>query len=243
MLNKQIIQYSKQQAPHEMCGFVVLKEGKKRFLPCENIADDPENYFEISPDDWLKAQLQGEIVALVHSHPDGELVLSTADRQMQVNSGLDWWLVCGDEVKQFRNIPHLLGREFKHGEMDCYTLVRDAYMLSGVELDDFKRNDDWWWHNENLYLENIQQQGFEQVDNLQLGDVILIQISADVPNHAAIYLGNQQILHHGPKRLSKRDLYDGYWFKHTHSIWRFTQWQKLNFTGLLNDLAVSSFSM
>lgn len=59
-------------------------------------------------------------------------------------------------------------------------------MLAGYEMDEFKRADDWWDNGENLYLDNIQGQGFERVESPQLGDVILIQISADVPNHAAI---------------------------------------------------------
>ncbi len=42
--------------------------------------------------------MQGEIVALVHSHPGGLPWLSEADRRLQVQSDLPWWLVCrGDD--------------------------------------------------------------------------------------------------------------------------------------------------
>lgn len=240
-IEQQILAYAKQQEPREMCGFVVLNGGKKQFIPCENIAADPENYFEISPDDWLSVHQYDEIIALVHSHPNGAPVLSSADRQMQRQSDLDWWLVCDDEIKQFRNVPHLLGRDFIHGEQDCYTLFRDAYMLVGLDFPNFHREDLWWENGGNLYLDNMEKHSFFRIDDgPRLGDVILMQVGADVPNHAAIYLGKwQQVLHHSPKRLSKRDSYDGYWFKHTHSIWRHEQWQKLDFTGILNDLAVS----
>ncbi|EHX35434.1 hypothetical protein ECDEC12B_0752 [Escherichia coli DEC12B] len=34
-----------------------------------NISGEPEAYFRMSPEDWLSAEMQGEIVALVHSHP------------------------------------------------------------------------------------------------------------------------------------------------------------------------------
>ncbi|MBE2898071.1 C40 family peptidase [Pasteurellaceae bacterium 20609_3] len=239
-LQDTILNYSKQQEPREMCGFVVFDGDKKIFLPCENIADDGENYFEIHPDDWLKAQLYDGIVALVHSHPDGKPILSEADRQMQVQSALDWWVVCNGEIHKYRNIAPLTGREFIHGEQDCYSIVRDAYMLSGLDLPDFERWDDWWYDNRTLYLENIEKCGFYQVDKPQIGDVILITIGADVPNHAAVYLGNNYVIHHSPKRLSKRDLYDGYWLKHTHSIWRNKRWLQLDFTAILNDLAISS---
>ncbi|EKI93646.1 tail assembly protein, partial [Escherichia coli EC1849] len=33
-----------------------------------NISAEPEAYFRIAPEDWLRAEMQGEIVALVHSH-------------------------------------------------------------------------------------------------------------------------------------------------------------------------------
>ncbi len=48
----------------------------------------------MSPESWLQAEMQGEIVALVHSHPGGLPWLSEADRRLQVQSDLPWWLVC-----------------------------------------------------------------------------------------------------------------------------------------------------
>lgn len=238
-LEQKIINYAKAQAPHEMCGFVVFKGGKRLFIACKNIAADPVNCFEISSDDWLNAQSYDGVIAIVHSHTTDVRVLSTLDRKMQTQSGLDWWLVCGDEIKQFRNVPHLLGREFEHGVSDCYTLLRDAYMLSGVDLPDFNREEDWWINGQDLYIDNTEKHGFERVDNPQIGDVILMQVVSPVANHAAIYLGDNLILHQLNNRLSKRDLYDGYWVRHTHSIWRFKAWQKLDFTGIFNDLALS----
>lgn len=243
-LEEKIIQYAIEHEPQEICGFVVFNGKENQFLPCENQAVEPTDYFEISDADYLRAEKCGQIVAIVHSHPEpnGAPVLSTQDRQMQVQTGLEWWLVHNKTqcLKKFRNAPHLLGREFDHGVMDCYTLYRDAYMLAGYEMDQFERADDWWDNGENLYLDNIQGQGFERVEEPQLGDVILIQMMADVPNHAAIYLGDQMVLHHSPNRLSKRDLYNGYWLKHTHSIWRHKNAANLDFNGILNDLAVTA---
>ncbi|AGK02109.1 TPA: C40 family peptidase [Mannheimia haemolytica] len=241
-LEQQIIDYALQHEPHEMCGFVVFDGNKNRFIPCENQAEDKANYFEISDLDYIKAEAQGELVAVVHSHPEpnGKPVLSTLDRKMQVQTGLDWWLVHNQKIHKFRNVPHLIGREFKHGTMDCYTLYRDAYMLAGYEMDEFERQDDWWHTGQNLYLDNIQGQGFERVETPQIGDVILMQVGADVPNHAAIYIGDQMVVHHSPNRLSKRDLYDGYWLRHTHSIWRHKLAEKLDFDGILNDIAVNN---
>ena len=240
-LKEKIVSHAKHQEPHECCGFVVLKGDEMVFIPCKNQAEDKENHFEISPEDFLQANSQGKITALVHSHPNGEPVLSLLDRQTQLVADLDFWLVCNDEIHIFPKIPPLLGREFNHGVMDCYTLFRDFYYLAGADFPDFERDDYWWEDGFNLYLDNMATHGFERLIDesaVQIGDVILMQVGADVPNHAAIYISDQMVLHHSPRRLSKRDLYDGYWFKHTHSIWRFKQWSKLDFTVPLNSLAL-----
>lgn len=123
--------------------------------------------------------------------------------------------------------------------MDCYTLFRDFYRLSGREFPNFERQEYWWEDGFDLYLDNMEKHGFEKVNEPQIGDVILISIGSDVPNHAAIYVGNQMVLHHAPKRLSKRDLYDGYWLKHTHSIWRHKEWSTFDFTVPLNSLELN----
>ncbi len=151
----------------------------------------------MSPEDWLQAEMQGEIVALVHSHPGGLPWLSEADRRLQVQSDLPWWLVCRGAIHKFRCVPHLTGRLFEHGVTDCYTLFRDAYHLAGIEM-------------------------------------------PSVPNHAAIYCGDGELLHHIPEQLSKRERYTDKWQRRTHSLWRHRAWHASAFTGIYNDLAAAS---
>ncbi len=167
----------------------------------------------MSPEDWLSAEMQGEIVALVHSHPGGLPWLSEADRRLQVQSDLPWWLVCRGAIHKFRCVPHLTGRRFEHGVTDCYTLFRDAYHLAGIEMPDFHRGDDWWRHGQNLYLDNLEATGLYQVplSSAQPGDVLLCCFGSSVPNHAAIYCGDGELLHHIPEQLSKRERYTDKW--------------------------------
>ncbi len=176
----------------------------------------------MSPEDWLRAEMQGEIVALVHSHPGGLPRLSEADRRLQVQSDLPWWLVCRGEIHKFRCVPYLTGRRFEHGVTDCYTLFRDAYHLAGIEMPDFHREDDWWRHGQNLYLDNLEATGLYQVplSAAQPGDVLLCCFGSSVPNHAAIYCGDGELLHHIPEQLSKRERYTDKWQRRTHSLWR-----------------------
>ncbi|MFQ1017452.1 C40 family peptidase [Gilliamella sp. Occ3-1] len=237
MMKTQILNHAKQCGEAECCGFVI---DNKTYLPCNNISSTPTETFEIATEDWITAEQQGEITAVVHSHPNGLPILSQADQFYQQQTGVDWWLVCDNKIHKFRYIKPLLGREFKHGKTDCLTLVRDAYMLTGIDLPDYERQDDWWHNGQNLYLDLLPKNEFEQVEDVQEGDVILVCLGSTTPNHAAIYIGNQFILHHCPNRLSKRDLYDGFWLKYTHSIWRHKKWQLSGFTAILNNMAISS---
>nr|WP_198201109.1 C40 family peptidase [uncultured Gilliamella sp.] len=239
MMKTQIFNHAKQCGEAECCGFVI---DNKIYMPCNNISPTPTETFEISPEDWIKAEEKGEITAVVHSHPYGERILSTADQLFQQKTAVDWWLVCDNQIHKFRYMQPLIGREFKHAKTDCYTLFRDVYHLCGIELPDFDREDDWWHNGQNLYLDLLPKNGFELVEaeNLQEGDVIIICLGSSTPNHAAIYVGNQQILHHCPNRLSKRDLYGGFWLDYTHSIWRYKKWQLSGFTAILNNMVISS---
>ncbi len=164
------------------------------------------------------------------------------DRRLQVQSDLPWLLVCRGAIHKFRCVPHLTGRRFEHGVTDCYTLFRDAYHLAGIEMPDFHRGDDWWRHGQNLYLDNLEATGFYRVvlTEAQPGDVLLCCFGSSVPNHAAIYCGDGELLHHIPEQLSKRERYTDKWQRRTHSLWRHRAWRASAFTGIYNDLAAAS---
>lgn len=245
---EQILYHAKRSEPHESCGFVVSKGGELRYFPCENVAVDPINHFEISPDDWIRAESVGEIVAVVHSHPDSDTekglpYLSTADRECQVRLNLPFWLVFDGKLQKFRPIAPLVGRPFENNKQDCRNILLDAYMLSGLDLPDDVEYEFEWFKSGNLYEENLLRFGFERLDfeeQPQLGDIVLLQIGSDVANHAGIYLGHQMMLHHSEGRLSARVPYDGAWLQQTHSIWRYPKWSELNFTAILNDLSLTN---
>lgn len=238
-MEKQIINHANQCGEAECCGFVI---DNNVYMPCDNRATDKINHFEISVDDWIKAENRGTITAVVHSHPKGLPILSEADQFYQQKAGVDWWLVCDNKIHKFRYMKPLIGREFNHGVMDCYTLFRDSYHICGLNFPDFFRDNDWWDKGQDLYIDNMQLNGFIQVklSEIQEGDVILFSLISKVANHAAIYIGNNQILHHLPKRLSKRDLFSGYWLKHYHSIWRHREWQSSNFTAISSNMAINT---
>ncbi|PXV60652.1 NlpC/P60 family protein [Dyella jiangningensis] len=155
-------------------------------------------------------------------------------------SGLVWLIVsvCRDldgppvagEIHQIRPCGYqapLVGRSFHHGVLDCYTLVRDFYARElGIELPDFARPDGWWDDGHSrLYMDNFRAAGFEPVPEgalLERGDIILMAIRSgnDTPNHAGVYLGDSQMLHHMYGRLSSRDVYGGWYRECTRLVVR-----------------------
>jgi cell wall-associated NlpC family hydrolase len=58
------------------------------------------------------------------------------------------------------------------------------------------------------------------LDELQYGDLLFMHLEANLPNHAAIYVGEQQILQHIQGRLSSRDVLGGYYVKNTAMVAR-----------------------
>ncbi|WP_272516917.1 C40 family peptidase [Providencia sp. PROV209] len=241
MIEHEILEHAKSMAPQESCGLIIRIDEMETYLPCVNQHADPENYFSISAEDYIQASQRGEVVAIVHSHPNGKPFLSASDRVHQLKTALSWWLVCDEKIIKFDAVPLLLGRDFKHGTTDCYGLFRDAYLLAGHLLPDFFREDNWWRQGKDLYLENLTNNGFKQVKrDIQPGDIILCCYASSRANHAAIYLGDQTILHHVPNQLSKREVYNERWQKMTHSIWRYRKWSPSDFTGISNDLDAAS---
>ena len=222
-LKTEILAHAKAEDPRECCGLIAVVKGRRRYIPCRNIAATPDEHFILDPADFAAADDQGEIVAVVHSHPVTQPTPSPADRLSCNATGLPWLIVNpkietwgGCEPEHFE-VPYV-GREFVFGLLDCYSLVRDWYNRElGIKLDDFYRRDRFWERGENLYLDNYASQGFRKIpfDELAYGDVLLMQLNANLPNHAAIYLGDQQILHHVQGRLSSRDILGGYYIKAT----------------------------
>lgn len=226
--------------PRESCGLVVITGGRERYMPCRNVATTPSEHFVLAPEDFHAADELGEVVALVHSHPDMPARPSEADRVQCEASEMRWVIVSvmpgetGPIVADtFEWEPSgyeapLVGRTFSHGTLDCWALCRDWYRQKrGMVLPDPPRQDNWWDDGaSDLYSDAAMiAAGFRKLagpEQLAAGDLILMQIRSRnlVPNHAAIYLGDGQMLHHLYCRLSSRDPFGGYWLHNARSYWR-----------------------
>lgn len=222
--------------PRECCGLIVAAAHGESYVACRNVATTPSEHFRLQAEDYADAEDLGEVLAVVHSHPNAPAMPSDADRVMCEASCLPWHIIsvgrvtgadpeCGDLQTIHPNgyVAPLVGRQFAHGILDCYTLVRDFYARElGIQLSQYDREDDWWEKGQDLYsLDRLRAEGFELIEaGPRRGDMVLMQIRSPVPNHAGIYLGDGQMLHHLAERLSEVITYGGMWAERTRYIVR-----------------------
>lgn len=204
--------------PLESCGVVIIRKGRERYVPCRNLAQGAD-HFILHHEDYAQAEEEGEIVMIVHSHPNAAPIPSQADRVACEASGVPWLIMNWPTGNYTQCEPSdyqapLVGRQFCFGVLDCYSLIRDYYQRElHITLPNFARTDGFWKRGEDLYRQHFAEAGFTRVPDASLRphDVLLMQLSADLPNHGAVYLGDGRILHHVMHRLSTREVYGGYW--------------------------------
>ena len=217
------LEHAQSEAPREACGLLVIIKGRERYLPCKNLAESPEELFILDPVDYAVAEDRGEVMAVVHSHPTTKAEASEADKVACEKSGLPWHIIslvtntwC--KIKPSGYKQELLGREWVWGVSDCWTLVRDWYAEEGLKLRDWDRPPLSTFNEQPIFDDCWSGIGFREVplEELQRGDALLMNIDgASGVNHCAVYLGEQQILHHLRGRLSSRDVLNGYYLKNT----------------------------
>jgi proteasome lid subunit RPN8/RPN11 len=225
---QQALHHAQIEFPRESCGLVVIIKGKEHYRPCRNLAER-HTQFILDPKDYQLCEDEGDITAVVHSHPNLSAKPSQADLVGCEFSGLPWYIVSlpsgiWERIEPTGYQAPLIGREFTHGVLDCYSLVQDFYREKfNIELPNYDRADEWWKKGQDLYMVHFQEAGFDPIDasEIQAGDVLLMQIHSKVVNHAAIYLGGDLMLHHAMNRLSCREVWGGWWKKNTRLVVRY----------------------
>lgn len=213
-------------SPGEVCGLIVRNGEGEVYRPCVNTSEQPDA-FRLREEDWIRAEEMGEVIAVCHSH-QGSPEPGKSDLERVNEHGIPWFIVgTGGELQRVDPVMlPLEGREFVYGWTDCYSLVRDWFLvMQGVRLPDFPREPKFWERKASPYLDNYTRCGFREVSlaEIQAGDVVLMRILAEVPNHAAIYVGEGRILHHLWGKLSACDLYNGSYQRVTTHVLRHTR--------------------
>ncbi len=235
--------HAAEEYPRECCGLIVRVGRAQRYYPCTNTASAPGEEFRIAPEQYAEAEDVGQIIGVVHSHPDATSRPSAADVAMCNASGLPWWILSWPEgdlrlVTPVDQVP-LLGRAFVHGVQDCWQVCADWYAREhGLEFERFEREDGWWERADgpSLYEEQFEAAGFYPVDRPERGDMIVMEVGRTFrPNHAGIYLGTEPLLpgeatsvfgpgpfllHHLYGKPSEITVFGGPWWERTRMILR-----------------------
>lgn len=171
----------------------------------ENTHETPESFFSVSEQDTRKAMAEG-LLAVVHSHPNGHAAPSASDMQGQLTTAVPWGVLSVEDGTASRiawwgagvEKQPLVGRKFRHGITDCYSIVKDYYELErGVQLPEKPRDWLWWQNGENLFIDDFKAAGFVRIEASEAkpGDVWLAQIRSEVPCHCGVLLEDGLTIH------------------------------------------------
>jgi proteasome lid subunit RPN8/RPN11 len=79
----------KKAYPKEGCG--VILEGPV-FYPCRNSAEGDESFL-LNDIDWIKAQLTGKVIGIIHSHPSTSAEASEYDKAQAKRFNLPYHII------------------------------------------------------------------------------------------------------------------------------------------------------
>jgi proteasome lid subunit RPN8/RPN11 len=184
------------------------------YVRLENQSPTPQDDVVLGEAELLRA---ATAEAFFHSHPDGLGCPSESDMIYQQQLGIPFVVMCwplydffcwGDTLTP----APLLGRGFRHGVHDCWSLIRDWYIEQGTVLPNGPRDWEWWARGKSLYLDNIDPAGFRRIEPraaTERGDILLMAFNYKTPMHAALVWDRDLILQHAagqravdPTRLS-----------------------------------------
>lgn len=214
--------------PREGCGVFVAIKGEREWVPCDNVSEDEDNFI-IDSKQYIAASHKGDIIGIVHSHPDGSSDPSDMDKKYCNTLGVPYYIFSYPEmdltvVEPEREEKYLYGRNYEFAVNDCFEAARDYLATKKIFVPSRAAfEDDWWDKGLDYFTEElIKEYGYIKVEgNMQENDVIIFTINASVGNHCGVYLGEDIFFHHAENRIScKENLYP-FWKKYITGVYRY----------------------
>lgn len=116
---------------------------------------------------------------------------------------------------------HLLGKPHEFGGPDCFSLVRDFFKDNfDITIRNYARPQNWDADAVDLIGHAWEREGFLPVENwnirkLRPADVLVMAVGSGNPNHFAIYIGENKIIHHLGNRLATEEILRDFWTNST----------------------------
>tara|TARA_R110000796_G_scaffold56199_3_gene130396 strand:+ start:343 stop:1038 length:696 start_codon:yes stop_codon:yes gene_type:complete len=214
--------------PKEACGVFIAVKGKKEWVACDNVSDE-EDSFVIDSKQYIAASRRGDIVGIVHSHPDAAPEPSENDKKYCNTLGIPYYIFSYPDmdlkiVQPERESKPLYGRDYEFGVNDCFEAMRDYLASRNIDIPARAAFEDEWWEKSLDYFtdEIIKDYGYSKVEgNMKENDVIIFTINASVGNHCGVYLGDDLFFHHAENRISCRENLYPFWKKHISGVYRY----------------------
>lgn len=222
----EIREHFEREYPREGCGIIGIVKGKKKWFPCENVAEGTDSFI-LSSKDYIEIRSKADIVAIVHSHPDASNEPSDHDIKCCNVLGIPYYIFSYPSmelniVEPKKNFNPLIGREYEFGTSDCFETMRDWLASENIIIPERELFEDNWWDKGYNYFseDNIKKWNHIKVESPEKNDVLIFKVSANVPDHCGVYLGNDTFFHHAVNRLSCRENLYPLWIKYLVGIYR-----------------------
>lgn len=225
----EIQEHFKENYPREGCGILGVVKGKLKWFPCENVAEDDDDFI-MNSSQYLDISRKCDITGIVHSHPDASCEPSQLDIDTSNAIGIPYHIFSYPEMELYTLKPKklevpLYGRSYEFGKYDCFEAARDYYKSIGWDSISPRAlfEDDWWEKDLDYFTEEvIKNWNFKKVEgNLEPNDFLVFRIWAPVNNHCGVYLGDDIFYHHAINRLSCRENLYPRWKKHITGVYRY----------------------
>lgn len=111
----------------------------------------------------------------------------------------------------------LTARQFDLGDQDCFSLGREFFWNNfRLKITNYARPQDWSSDSLDLIRMLHEREGFEMITDFKIkdlrpADVLCMAIGENNPNHFAIVVEDNQILHHLANRLSNVEILRDFW--------------------------------
>ncbi len=92
-IKSEALAHAKKELPYESVGIVYRVKDDEIYYPCKNESENPKYSFTLSPSDYLKCVIKGDIVAIIHSHPTTKPLPSDDDIKVCKRGNTMWFIV------------------------------------------------------------------------------------------------------------------------------------------------------